>query len=242
MKPIAAITLGNSTAVLAVVAKGAVKRAYRIPIERLADMATDPAKSVIVASVNPPALKRLRRIARNAGAALLVAGEDFPIPMKTDVDRPERVGTDRLLESLAAYRRLGRECIVVDFGTAITVNAVRADGTFAGGAIFPGLAMMVRALSDGTALLPEIPPPSAAPLVGRNTEEAISVGVLRGAAGAVAGLIDAARQVVGGQAPVILTGGAAEAVADLLPADCRTIAPNLVIEGLLAAYDRWKNR
>jgi len=233
-----AVTLGNSSAALAVATEaGAIESVRRVPIDRLEDLAADMAQPVIVASVNPPALERLRRIA----ASLLVAGADFPIPIKTDVDQPERVGTDRLLTALAAYRRFNRECIVVDFGTAITVNAVRADGTFAGGAIFPGLAMMARALSEGTALLPAVQAPTAAPLAGRNTEEAIAAGILRGAAGAVTGLIAAARRVVGTDARVVLTGGAAPVVADLLPTDCRTVIQNLLFEGLLASYDRWKN-
>jgi len=239
MSALVAVTLGNSSAALAVATEaGAIESVRRVPIDRLEDLAADMAQPVIVASVNPPALERLRRIA----ASLLVAGADFPIPIKTDVDQPERVGTDRLLTALAAYRRFNRECIVVDFGTAITVNAVRADGTFAGGAIFPGLAMMARALSEGTALLPAVQAPTAAPLAGRNTEEAVAAGILRGAAGAVTGLIAAARRVVGTDACVVLTGGAAPVVADLLPADCRIIIQNLVFEGLLVAYDRWKNR
>ena len=257
MSALVAVTLGNSSAALALAAEGAagiaVEHVRRVPVDRLEDLVADlaqararddrPALPVIVASVNPGALERLRRLAAEAAAVSpLVAGTDFPIPIKTAVDEPKRVGADRLLEALAAYRRFGRACIVADFGTAITVNAVGPDGTFVGGAIFPGLAMMARALSNGTALLPTIPAPAAAPLIGRNTVEAISAGILRGTAGAVTGLIAAARRVVGSDARVVLTGGAAPVIADLLPADCRIIIQNLVFEGLLAAYDRWKNR
>jgi type III pantothenate kinase len=252
-----AVTLGNSSAALALAAEGAagtaVEHVRRVPVDRLEDLAAGlaqararddrPALPIIVASVNPGALERLRRLAAEAAAVSpLVAGTDFTIPIKTDVDDPERVGTDRLLEALAAYRRFSRACIVADFGTAITVNAIRPDGTFVGGAIFPGLAMMARALSEGTALLPTVAVPTTAPLLGRNTEQAIAAGILRGAAGAVTGLIAAARRVVGSDARVVLTGGAAPVIADLLPADCRVIIQNLVFEGLLVAYDRWKNR
>ncbi len=191
-----------------------------------------------VASVNPPALKELRALAAEVApeSPLHVAGSDFPIPIHVSMAEPGRVGVDRLLAALAAYRQTGGPCIIVDFGTAITVNAVQADGTFLGGAIYPGLAMMAGALADGTAQLPRIAVPDAAPLVGRNTEEAIAAGLLHGTAGAVANLIIVASEVVGESARVFLTGGDAPRVANFLPPDCREVSPDLVLDGLAIAY------
>ena len=260
-----AVALGNSTAAATLVTDAALGQVTRAPVERLEDLAPvlaracpdcggeatavalrhtqgDPehGRGVAVASVNPPALARLVALAKEMHLAKpLVAGDDFPIPMRTDVDEPERVGADRLLAALAAYRRTRSACIVVDCGTAITVNAVRAGGVFVGGAIFPGLAMMAEALARGTALLPAAAVPERAPPVGKNTEQAIAAGILHGAAGAVANLIIVASEVVGSDAAVFLTGGDAARLAEFLPPDCRDVTPDLVLEGLAIAYREW---
>jgi type III pantothenate kinase len=246
-----AVALGNSRAAATLVTGGAaLGKVTRAPIERLEDLTPvlaracpdcgGEATAVAIASVNPPALARLLAMAKEMHLAKpLVAGDDFPIPMRTDVDEPERVGTDRLLAALAAYRRNRSACIVVDCGTAITVNAVRAGGVFVGGAIFPGLAMMARSLARGTALLPEAVLPDRAPPVGKNTEQAIAAGILHGAAGAVANLVIVASEIVGSDAAVFLTGGDAARLAEFLPPDCRDVSPDLVLEGLAIAYREW---
>lgn len=153
MSSILAATLGNTTAAIAPVTDGIVGDALRVPISRLADLREgfaagrwDPVEEgipVIVASVNPPALEAFARLsAEAAGVRPEAAGVDFPIPIETDVDEPEKVGVDRLLAALAAYRQVKGACIVVDAGTAVTIDAVSADGVFQGGAIFPGLDLM----------------------------------------------------------------------------------------------------
>jgi len=252
MSAVLAITLGNSTAAAVLATDGVLGPVRRMPIDQLEGLRDVLARigkeggapiPIAVASVNPPALERLKRLLTDLGLPpAAVARRDFPVPIGAEVKAPERVGVDRLLGALAAHRRAGGECIVVDFGTAITVNSVRADGIFLGGAILPGLSMAARALSEGTALLPEIPLPAAAPAVGQSTEEAIAAGVIHGAAGAVTGLIDGARRIVGAGAKVVLTGGDAARVAEHLPPDCREVRPDLVLEGLLVAYREWQKQ
>ncbi|MGB2966799.1 MAG: type III pantothenate kinase, partial [Phycisphaerae bacterium] len=189
MSRLIAVKIGNTTASAALASDGALGDVLRVPVGRLENLKeiltcaassggarlAEEGAAVIVASVNPRALAHLRGIAVDAtGAEPEVAGEDFPIPIRADVEEPERVGTDRLLAALAARGRLGSPCVVVDLGTAVTVDAVAADGAFAGGAIFPGLEMSADALARGTALLPKISLPTDAPRIGRSTAEAIS--------------------------------------------------------------------
>ena len=220
------IALGNSTAAVALAAEGtALGGAQRVAIDQINGLKELLAQArqgrsgqpltLVASSVNPEALANLKKLAGDVThpSPLYVAVTDFPIPLRADVENPARVGADRLLAALAAYRRTGGPCIIVDFGTAITVNSVQADGTFLGGAIFPGLAAMARALAQETALLPEIPVPDSAPAIGRNTDEAIAAGLLHGTAGAVANLVIAASQVVGEDARIFLTGGGAARVA-----------------------------
>jgi type III pantothenate kinase len=253
MSPLLAVALGNTTASAALASDEGLGDVLRVPIGRLENLKeilsvteegiAEEGVPVVVASVNPRALARLRGIAIDAtGAEPEVAGDDFPIPIRAEVEAPERVGTDRLLAALAAFRRAKGPCIVVDAGTAVTVDAVSADGAFLGGAIFPGLEMIADTLARGTALLPKISVPSDAPRIGRNTREAIAAGLLHGAAGAVAALVAGARAAVGAKAPVLLTGGDAALLAPHLPSDMRHVQPNLVLEGLVLAWRERKGR
>jgi type III pantothenate kinase len=248
MNPVLAILLGNTTAALSLVRSRTPGRVRRVPVAHLERLRPYLAAArhgrvsplIIVGSVNPPALERLRKLLDDmAYARPLVAREDFSIPIETSVDRPERVGVDRLLGAVAARERARGACIVVDCGTAITVNSVNARGVFLGGAIFPGLSMMAEALAEGTAQLPHVVPAGRVPVIGRSTEGAMIAGVLSGAAGAVTNLIAQARKVVGDRAHVFLSGGDAKRLAGLLPRDCCDIAANLVLEGLILAYRGW---
>jgi type III pantothenate kinase len=247
MSSFIAITLGNSRAAATVATNGVLGPVRRAPVEDLGElrdilMRAHPdrggeALPITAASVNPPALERLLKLLADMSLPMPeMAGKDFPVHMRLEVREPERVGVDRLLGALAAYRRARGACVVVDFGTAITVNSIGRNGEFLGGAIFPGPTMMARALAGGTALLPEITVPETAPGIGKNPEEAIAAGILHGVTGAVANLIIAASETVGEGAQVLLTGGDAERIAALLPPDYQEVCPDLVLEGLAIAY------
>ena len=254
MSRVLAVSLGNTTASVSLTdADGRLGEVLRVPIGRLENLKetlpgegadlSEEGVCVVVASVNPRALRRFRGIAVDVtGSEPDVAGADFPIPIRAEVDAPESVGVDRLLAALAAFRRAEGACIVVDAGTAVTVDAVSADGAFQGGAIFPGLGMIARALAEGTVLLPRVDLPSEAPLVGKNTREAISAGLVHGVTGAVAALVEGARKTVGREAAVLLTGGDAAFLAPHWPVVLREVVPNLVLEGLVMAYHEWQQR
>jgi type III pantothenate kinase len=118
----------------------------------------------------------------------------FDVPLEIRVDEPSRVGIDRLLGALAAdrIRDPARPAIVIDLGTAITVDLVEADGAFAGGAILPGIAMSARALAEQTDALPQLrltelnEPPNS---LGKSTTAAIESGLFWGTIGATRELI-----------------------------------------------------
>ncbi len=118
--------------------------------------------------------------------------DDLPIAVRTD--QPEQVGIDRLLNGVTAnhLRQSERAAIIVDLGSAITVDRVSMDGAFEGGAILPGLAMSAGALQTGTDLLPRIFPGETGPqpaVVGKNTSSAIAAGLYWGAIGAIHELV-----------------------------------------------------
>jgi len=247
MTDLLAVTLGNTSVAAATAgAGGALRDVCREPLERLEAMLGPRLEAaegpVCVCSVNPPALGRLRRTAEAAGRdPPKVAGLDFPVPIRTDVAEPARVGTDRLLAALAAHRRTQGACIVVDVGTAVTVDAVDEAGTFLGGAIFPGPRLMARSLADGTAQLPPVEISSVGAgnqVIGKNTEAAIRIGVTRALSGALGYILTAMLLELGVQGPVFVTGGDAPATEN--EADVKdtryVVAPDLVLEGLVLAW------
>ena len=137
------------------------------------------------------------------------AGQDLPCPLPLAYDTPATLGADRWLGALAAHRRFGR-AIVVDCGTATTVNLVDADGTFRGGPIGPGL----RALAAGmAALTPALPAPDldgAPAMPSRSSASAVTTGVVLGYCGLVERLVADAIAVSRGSVQVLVTGGNAE--------------------------------
>lgn len=162
-----------------------------------------------------------------------------------EVDEPHGVGLDRLFAARGALALLGRSALVVDLGTALTVDALALDARgprFLGGAIAPGPAPWARALREGTARLPDFEPRPDAPARGRSTRAALQAGLAHGLRGAVEELVAAlARECALQDAPVALCGGAARFAA---PEGACTLAghelvrePELVHLGLWAASE-----
>ena len=164
--------------------------------------------------------------------------DDCPLAIR--VDEPRRVGIDRLLNAVAVneLRRADRPAVIVDSGTATTVDVVSSDGAFEGGAILPGLALSAKALHEYTALLPLVSVPElgqATPEpLGRNTRAAIRSGLFWGQLGAVKELID--RQ-VGTDADLFVTGGGGALIASHLPH--ARFEPHLPLQGLVLLAGRW---
>jgi type III pantothenate kinase len=155
---------------------------------------------------------------------------------------PASVGRDRLFAARGAWQLLHSSCLVLDAGTALTVDALRAsDGerpVFLGGAIAPGPRLLARALSSGTARLPEVDPRPLPRALGRDTREALEAGVALGFLGAARELAARIAAEAGlGAAPLVLTGGARAFLEAPSLFDGRTlrVEPELVHLGLLAA-------
>ncbi len=161
---------------------------------------------------------------------------------------PERVGADRLYAAAGAAALFERSCLVVDAGTALTVDALLVQGAmraFLGGAIAPGPALAAAALASGTARLPRIEPRPGARALGRDTEDAMQAGVVLGFRGAAERLVESLAQELADEAgfrdaPVVLTGGARGFLLVPRPFTARRleVVPELVERGLLAALVR----
>ncbi len=198
-------------------------------------------KKIVAASVNPPALKALEAAtAESPNEPVLVVGRDLPLPIDTDLPNPEAVGTDRLCCASAAFDRLGVACVVADFGTAITIDCVNAEGVFVGGSILPGLAMQAESLQAGTAQLPRVRLVEPDWVFGKDTRQAIIGGIIFGARGLLRERVEAYATQLGQWPTVIATGGDAKLIcgdpngSQLVQA----IVPNLSLHGVAMAYYR----
>jgi type III pantothenate kinase len=199
----------------------------------------------LVASVHRGATDRFEahalEWAKRSGADSSVRRVTYrDVPLAIRVDEPARVGIDRLVAAYAAnrLRRRDRAAVVVDLGTAITVDLLDADGAFCGGAILPGIALSARALAEHTDALPRIDldhlekPPAA---VGKSTVRAIEAGLYWGAVGSVRELIAQMTSELTAAPDVFLTGGASPHVAELLAANAEyevRHVPHLVLSGI----------
>lgn len=197
-----------------------------------------------IGSVNRPAATRLidwLRDNRPDDAVTLLAAAD--LPLEVGLDRPDMVGIDRLIDAVAAnrLREPRRPAVVVDVGTAITVDLISAQGVYMGGAIMPGIAMAAKALDEFTDLLPLIdmsdltsPPPP----VGTSTVPAMKSGLFWGAVGSIRQLVECMTEDSPERPQVILTGGAGPAVAELLGRSALHV-PQLTLAGIaISAWTR----
>lgn len=204
-----------------------------------------PGTLVVLGSVSRPGASEFRDLLADLEHGqwnhlrTLTAAE---LPIVNRTDQPDRVGVDRLAAAVAvnAVRRTDTPAIVIDFGTAVTVDLVASDGGFAGGAILPGIHMAADALHARTDALPRVEPQlegKSPPAVGSNTAAAIHAGLYWGAVGAVRELI--ARQRDGLVAPpqVLVTGSTSPDMARLLGSPDYTVryVPHLVLAGLAIA-------
>ena len=208
----------------------------------LEEVRLGPEDRLAVASVNPSAAQIVVAWARTQfSAEPLVAEENLQVLIPDAVVERRRVGVDRLLTCLAAYARARSACLVVDLGSAITIDAVSDDGVFLGGIIAPGLRMSARALAQRTAFLPEVDLVFPAKALGGDTVSAIQSGILWGGVEMVEGLLRRLKTAVGDSARVFLTGGDAEVMAShLLGVD--EVVPHLTLEGLRLAVEGYSTQ
>ncbi len=214
-----------------------------IPIKSYLPMISE----ILIASVNPKAEEAICKwLEEDYPRKPLKLQEDIKIPLPTLVKEPDKVGVDRLLNALAAYDKTKGATIVVDMGTAVTVDAVSEKGEFLGGVIAPGLESSAKALHLRTALLPEITPTRPYRYIGQDTQEALTSGLYWGTVGMVRNLIDGVKKEMtrhiaepGAKGPkVIATGGDSEFFAsdvDLF----HEVIPTLTLEGMVLAYKTW---
>lgn len=252
-----AIDAGNTNVVFALVEGGAIRARWRI--------ATDPRRTgdeyavwltqllameglersaivqVAISTVVPRALHNLEVLSTKyfnvdpmiAGRAPLEWGMDL------DVDEPQNLGADRAVNAIAAHALHEGDLIVVDFGTATTIDWIDYNGAYKGGIIAPGINLSLDALVNAAAKLPRIAieAPATNSVVGRNTVDQMNIGIYWGYVALIEGLLSRMKAEIGRPAKVVATGGLAVLFEQHTSA-FDTIEPDLALRGLAMLAER----
>lgn len=198
--------------------------------------------AVIISSVVPSSTMALEQMTRDYwDFQPLIVGHNVEVGIDIRMDNPSEVGPDRLVNAVASFERYGGPCLVVDFGTATTFDAISAQGEYMGGVIAPGIEVSSRALFEAAARLTRVElhkPPS---VIGKNTMWSMQSGIVFGFAGQVDRIVELMREELSGKVTVVATGG----LADVVLPECRTIDihdPLLTLHGLRLIFDRERAR
>jgi type III pantothenate kinase len=214
-----AINVGNTRVQLGAFVQGKLEKSSTIPWKDAASLTASLKESgslvageddamALMGSVNPQGAQAV--IAAAAGVMDLPirrVEKDINIPIGRQLDRESIVGEDRLLAAAAAYDTLKQACVIVDAGTAITIDLVDGQGTFHGGAIGPGANLMLQSLHEHTAQLPQITFAKPEEPIGHSTTEAMRSAVFHGLRGMVRELVEQYAEHIGSYPLVIATGG-----------------------------------
>lgn len=255
-----AIDAGNTNVVFALFEGSKIKARWRIATDarrtadeyvvwlhqllELNDLGLDSVDAVIIATVVPRALHNLTVLSEKYFKITpLVAGRgaaEWDIAL--DVDQPETVGADRVLNVIAGHQAYKQDIVIIDFGTATTFDVADYEGAYKGGVIAPGINLSLDALVGKTAKLPRIAleSPEDTNVIGRTTESQMLIGIFWGYVAMIEGLVERTKAQIGRPTKIIATGGLAVLfdqhtdVFDHLESD-------LTLRGLLYLYKKATN-
>lgn len=211
------IDIGNTNIVMAIYDGDNQIEKHRLPtngdIDSLLVMLPD-VEDIIVGSVVPKINDKINAACqkRFGKAPVFVTAKNAGIEI--DLDRPEEVGADRLINAVAVKLLYGQPAIIVDFGTATTFDVIDAKGRYSGGVIAPGINLSLQALEQAAAQLPNIEVAKPPKVIGKNTVEAMQSGIYWGYIGLIEGTIKRIQAEMGADCLVIATGGLAPLFCD----------------------------
>jgi type III pantothenate kinase len=211
------IDIGNTSIHNGVFDRKVLKKTFRIltysdNLERSYEIKLKPylknIDSVIITSVVPVVLKKVEEaIKKTINKNCIVIGRDVDSGVKNLYRNPKQVGSDRLVNARAAHEIYGGPCIIVDFGTAITIDIVNEKRQYIGGIIAPGPGISLWALSEKTALLPKVSIKKPKGILGKETNESMIIGIVCGFSSLCDGLVRKLKRRYCRNAKVIATGG-----------------------------------
>ena len=198
----------------------------------LFDVKAEDIQDCIISSVVPPVFNSVRTgILKVTGKSPMVVGPGLKTGLKIHMDNPAQVGSDRIVIAVAALAEYKPPLILMDLGTATTLEVVGEDTSYLGGCIIPGVRISLDALTSRTAQLPGIRLEQPKRVIGKNTVDCMRSGIMYGTAAMIDGMLDRIEEELGTSTTVIATGGIAQFVVPLCRREIK-LEKDLMLKGL----------
>lgn len=253
---ILAIDIGNTNIVIGCISDGKVEFMARLSTNRiktedeygvqimnvlkLYNVDRRKIEGGIISSVVPPVLSAIKlAVEMVIGKEPLVVGPGVKTGLNILMDNPGAVGSDRIVSAVAALTMYKPPILIVDMGTATTIDTIDAKGNYVGGCIMPGVNISLQALSSRTAQLPAISFEKPKKAIGKNTIDCMRSGVVFGTAGMIDGCVERIEEELGKKCNVIITGGLGKNFAEICKGDYE-YDPELLLKGLYIIYNKNK--
>ena len=208
----------------------------------LFDVKAEDIQDCIISSVVPPVFNSVRTgILKVTGKSPMVVGPGLKTGLKIHMDNPAQVGSDRIVIAVAALAEYKPPLILMDLGTATTLEVVGEDNSYLGGCIIPGVRISLDALTSRTAQLPGIRLERPKRVIGKNTVDCMRSGIMYGTAAMMDGMLDRIEEELGTSATVVATGGIAQFIIPLCHREIK-LEKDLMLKGLNLIYQKNKGK
>lgn len=251
-----AIDIGNTNIVIGIIQNDEILFKARIATDRLRtsdqygveirnmleafDIRMSDISDCIIASVVPPVFNSVYTgVLKMTGKQPLVVGPGLKTGLNIHVDIPSQVGSDRIVAAVAALAEYKAPLVLIDMGTATTIEVVEPENVYMGGVIFPGVMVSLDSLTSRAAQLPGISLDKPKNIIGRNTVDCMRSGMMYGTAAMLDGMIDRIAEELGHESTIVATGGMAQFITPL----CRheiILEKELLLKGLNIIYKKNK--
>lgn len=208
----------------------------------LFDVKAEDIQDCIISSVVPPVFNSVRTgILKVTRTSPMVVGPGLKTGLKIHMDNPAQVGSDRIVIAVAALAEYKPPLILMDLGTATTLEVVGEDNSYLGGCIIPGVRISLDALTSRTAQLPGIRLEQPRRVIGKNTVDCMRSGIMYGTAAMIDGMLDRIEGELGTSATVVATGGIAQFIIPLCHREIK-LEKDLMLKGLNLIYQKNKGK
>ena len=251
-----AIDIGNTNIVIGIIRNDEILFKARIATDRLRtsdqygveirnmleafDIRMSDISDCIIASVVPPVFNSVYTgVLKMTGKQPLVVGPGLKTGLNIHVDIPSQVGSDRIVAAVAALAEYKAPLVLIDMGTATTIEVVEPENVYMGGVIFPGVMVSLDSLTSRAAQLPGISLDKPKNIIGKNTVDCMRSGMMYGTAALLDGMIDRIAEELGHESTIVATGGMAQFITPL----CRhkiILEKELLLKGLNIIYKKNK--
>ena len=206
----------------------------------LGEVGVEDIQDCIISSVVPPVFNSVRTgVVKAIRKQPLVVGPGIKTGLNIQVDSPSQVGSDRIVIAVAALAEYEAPLILMDLGTATTIEVVEPGNVYMGGVIIPGVKVSVDALTSRAAQLPGISLDQPKSVIGKNTVDCMRSGIMYGTAGMIDGIIDRMEEELGHKSTLVATGGMAQFVTPLCKHEI-ILERDLLLKGLNILYKKNK--